>query len=90
MQNIELKATSIGQKSFGGKATVSQMPSGVYVLKSYQTEVARINPAGDFGRFWNGYSVTTMKHINAFINEYGNGQTLSKEEWEVLPVLPKP
>ena len=53
------------QKSFYGKALVID-EKGVKTLQSYQTKVCRIDEKGNFERLWNGYSVTTMKHIHAF------------------------
>lgn len=65
----ELKPTN-GRKSFYGKAEVIEKDNGDIELKSYQTIVARIRN-GKFERLWSGYSMTTMNHINAFIDAFG-------------------
>ena len=59
-----------GRKSFYGKAEVIEKENGDIELKSYQTIVARIRN-GKFERLWSGYSMTTMAHINSFINLFG-------------------
>ena len=59
-----------GRKSFYGKAQVI-LANGCAYLKSYDTIVAAIDSNGCFYRLWNGYSVTTMNHVNAFIALYG-------------------
>jgi hypothetical protein len=58
------------QKSFYGKAIVIKKDNGDIELKSYNTIVARIHN-GQFQRLWSGYSATTMKHINAFLDVFG-------------------
>ena len=50
------------------------------------TDVARIDAQGRFIRLWNGYSVTTMNHINSFRIMYGL-EPISKQEW--LMILPE-
>lgn len=69
MKNFELKPTN-GRKSFYGKAEVIQKENGDIELRSYNTIVARIRN-GEFQRLWNGYSQTTMNHVNAFIDAFG-------------------
>lgn len=59
-----------GRKSFYGKANVIEKDNGDIELRSYNTIVARIRN-GSFERLWNGYSATTMNHINSFIDTYG-------------------
>ena len=58
-----------GRKSFYGKAKAIEHDNGTVELKSYNTIVARIEE-GVFYRMWNGYSATTMRHINSFLSEY--------------------
>lgn len=58
------------RKSFYGKAVAIEKDNGDIELKSYDTIVARIRN-GVFERLWYGYSATTMRHINSFINTYG-------------------
>ena len=74
------------QKSFYGKAKITEYPDGTIVLTSYKTEVAYIDGEG-FHRTWGGYSVTTMNHINSFLDTFGitgGGKTW----WESLKVEP--
>lgn len=63
---------------FNGRAVIVPIDNG-YLLKSYETEVAAI-VNGEFYKLWAGYSVTTMKHINAFREWYGMHK-ISKREW---------
>lgn len=59
-----------GHKSFYGKAVIIDGGSGWRLLKSYDTIVCGIDGKGVFHRFWDGYSVTTMRHINSFCYMY--------------------
>ena len=58
-------------KSFYGKAKVIEKDNGEKVLQSYNTEVCKIGSNGEFVRLWDGYSVTTMRHVNSFISFFG-------------------
>ena len=58
-----------GRKSFYGKAHIVEKDDGVYLL-SYSTYVGRI-VGGVFQRLWDGYSATTMRHVNNFLEEFG-------------------
>lgn len=79
-----LNPNYIRQRSYYGKAKEIQYGDFKY-LKSYETVVCAIAPNGEFTRFWNGYSVTTMNHINEFRKKNGlNG--LSKKEWKEIEV----
>lgn len=69
MKMFELKPTN-RQKSFYGKAHVIERDNGDIELRSYETIVARIRN-GNFERLWSGYSMTTMNHINSFIDTFG-------------------
>lgn len=72
-------------KSFYGKAIVIENESGEKVLQSYETEVCKINNNGEFVRMWAGYSVTTMRHVNSFLQLFdidGGG----KAWWDAQPV----
>ena len=75
-------------KSFYGKAVVIET-NGYAMLKSYETIVAYIDKAGSFHRTWDGYSATTMRHINAFICTCHcnlERECTGKAWWERLPV----
>ena len=84
MKLFELKPIN-NRKSFYNKATVIEKDNGDIELRSYDTIVARIRN-GKFERLWNGYSQTTMHHINSFIDLYGifGG---GKAWWESLEVV---
>lgn len=56
-------------KKFYGKAKIIEF-NGVLYLKSYKTIVCAIS-GNDFIKFWDDYSATTQKHINAFRALYG-------------------
>ena len=80
MEIYELSATC--QKSFYGKAKVI-IDGGETCLQSYNTIVCKI-VNGEFLRLWNGYSVTTMKHVNDFRYTFGL-PALSAKDWRALP-----
>lgn len=84
MRTYELQPTN-NRKSFYGKATVIEHDSGDIELKSYNTIVARIHNGG-FERLWSGYSMTTMNHINSFIDTFGIPGG-GKAWWESLEVV---
>lgn len=67
-------------KDFGNRALI--IPNGnELILRSYYTDVCRYNLVTDtFTKTWNGFSVTTLKHINTFRSFLGMN-TLSKREW---------
>lgn len=68
------------QKSFYGKAVVIDSGNR-YLLKSYDTIVASIPKTNKYLiKHWDGYSVTTMKHINDFCRFYGV-PTVNKKTW---------
>ena len=69
---------------FNNRAIVIKVKGG-YVLKSYNTIVAYYLDSEDkMFRAWDGFSVTTLKHINIFRSWLGLG-TISKREWIELP-----
>lgn len=84
MKTYELKPNN-RQKSFYGKATVTEHDNGTIELKSYNTIVCRIQN-GIFQRLWGGYSATTMKHINAFVDYFGIAGG-GKAWWDGLGVV---
>ena len=84
MREYDLRPTH-SRKSFYGKAVVIEKDNGDIELRSYNTIVARIRN-GVFERLWSGYSATTMRHINSFIDTYGiNGG--GKAWWDSLEVV---
>ena len=70
-------------EGFNGRALVIPTNTG-HILKSYYTEVAEIRN-GEFIRLWDGFSVTTLKHINLFRSHFGFN-TIGKREWIEMPV----
>lgn len=79
----EYKLTATTQKSYYGKAVVIER-SGKTQLKSYSTIVCEVDPDGNFYKLWNGYSRTTMNHINDFRRLFSLAP-LYKKEWDKLP-----
>lgn len=77
----ELKPVYSSQKSYYRKAYTSRQGDTVK-LKSYDTVVCEVLD-GDFVRLWDGYSRTTMEHVNEFRQQLGLPK-LSKSEWEKL------
>ena len=78
-------SASVRQKSFYGKAKVMHdEETGIVQLKSYDTIVCMIDNFGKFHKLWNGYSATTMKHVQSFCDYYGieNG---GEKWWDSLP-----
>ena len=69
MNAYELKPND-NRKSFYGKALIIHR-NGEIILQSYNTEVCKIIPGGAFVRMWGGYSATTMRHVNAFLDCFG-------------------
>ena len=57
---------------------------GVKYLVSYETIVASVTD-NRLHRHWNGYSVTTMNHVNSFAKHF-NIEGASKHEWESMNV----
>ena len=84
MRKYELEARHSGQKSFYGKAKVTDYGNGFSVLTSYKTEVAAIRNGRPI-RLWDGYSATTMKHVNEFFLQNGINSH-GKREWDKMPV----
>ncbi len=72
---------------FGGRAIIKIDHDGSLILQSYYTDVCRYNPKTDiFEKTWNGFSVTTLKHINIF-RRFLALNKLSKREWIELEVV---
>lgn len=54
-------------------------------LCSYSTIVCSLLKNGEFVRKWDGYSATTMRHINYFRKRYCL-ETINKKEWMLMSV----
>lgn len=79
-----LETIGCSQKSFYGKAKMC-LHNDEMLLKSYDTIVCKLDAKGHFIRLWDGYSATTMKHINSFRVACFLPK-ISKKEWEKMEV----
>lgn len=70
------------RKSFYGKAHVIEA-DGQKILRSYETNVCRIDSDGSFHRLWSGYSATTMRHIDSF-RKLNGLPMIGKAGWDKL------
>lgn len=69
---------------FNNRATMKRR-NGVYTLTSYYTDVCEYNTETvEFFKLWDGFSTTTLKHVNIF-SKYLGIPELSKREWIELP-----
>lgn len=69
---------------FNNRATMKR-ENGVYTLTSYYTDVCEYNTeTGEFFKLWDGFSTTTLKHVNIF-RKYLGIPEISKREWIELP-----
>ena len=84
MKTFELSPIN-GRKSFYRKAIVRE-ENGETILRSYDTDVCKIDINGNFVRMWNGYSATTMNHVNSFLNYVGI-EGGGKKFWDDQPVI---
>lgn len=78
-----IKATDNGYalEGFGGRAIIKPDNNGNLILQSYYTDVCRYDVKADkFTKTWNGFSVTTLKHINIF-RQFLGLETISKRTW---------
>jgi len=76
-------AAGIVLKEFNNKATIKTTKTGL-ILQSYYTDVCEIKN-GDFIKLWDGFSVTTLNHINAFRKMAGL-KAISKYEWVMMDI----
>ena len=82
-RNINYYAKHDGHTKIGnGKASYYKGDYGI-TLRSYWTDVCRIN-RGRFYKMWEGYSATTLNHINEFLTIHGY-KGFSKREWIETP-----
>ena len=85
MREFDLPVINDRAKSFYNKAKVIECDNGDVELKSYSTIVCRIHK-GNFEKLWDGYSATTMRHINSFLDFYGIPGG-GKPWWDKLEVV---
>lgn len=65
--------------------TIVNLDNGSHILVSYSTNVAVVTAGGQFVKLWDGYSATTMRHINDFRALYGFDK-MNKAKWIGLPI----
>lgn len=83
VKRFKLEPIHDNHNSFYNKAVVYEYEDKIY-LNSYATTVACIDGNG-FHRMWDGYSATSMRHINEFSMQFGDGNT-GKAWWTSLEV----
>ena len=58
---------------------------GSVTLQSYWTDILKFNPTNKtFQKFWDGYSLTTSRHIHDFLSTFGC-RGYCKKDWLSLP-----
>ena len=85
MKIYELKPTD-NHKSFYGKAIIIEKDNGEKILQSYETKVCKITSEGEFVRMWSGYSATTMRHVNSFVQLFNIARG-GKAWWDAQPLV---
>ena len=83
MEKKLMPASFQSNKSFYGKAHVRE-ESGETILRSYNTDVCKIDSAGNFHKLWNGYSKTTLSHVVAFCDTFNVPCDGNKKWWTSL------
>lgn len=82
-KDIKEQKNAFALDGFGNRALIIPVEDG-YILQSYYTKVAVIRN-NEFYRLWDGFSVTTLKHINAF-RSFAGFKPISKREWIEMEV----
>lgn len=91
---VELYPRYDSRKSFYGKAhVIYDHNDDTITLRSYDTDVCRIvnkRSGFVFEKLWDGYSATTMRHVNEFIEQYTpysfSSKSGGKKWWDSLKV----
>jgi len=73
-----------GRKSFYGKAQVLEAEDGTKYLKSYETIMASVTPAGEVRRHCRDCSRTTNCHVKSFLETFSG---MSPADFRSLPVV---
>ena len=84
-KGIKAENNGYALDGFGGRALI--IPDGnKLILRSYYTDVCEFDLKTEkFTKTWNGFSVTTLKHVNIFRRFLALNE-LSKREWIELEV----
>ena len=82
MNKTQLKKTETGTAVYNN-AYYEETERG-YDLVSYTTYVAGI-VSGEFVRYWEEYSATTMRHVNSFLVHFKR-EKITKKQWEAMEV----
>lgn len=87
-REIKADRNAFALEGFNGRALILPGDAGnALVLRSYYTDVCSYNPkTGEFFKLWEGYSNTTLKHINIF-RSFLKLPQLSKREWIELEAI---
>lgn len=81
MKKYELTCKFDSRKSFGGKAQIKE-ENGEKTLLSYGVEILKVK-GNQITPLWEGYSLTTQRHINEFmLQEFG--KVCNKKSWEQI------
>lgn len=79
MKRYELTPVD-GRKSFYGKTYVIE-DEGKSTLYSYNTPIVSIN-GNTIKPLWEGWSMTTSRHVDAFFSSLGLDRKIGKKTWE--------
>lgn len=86
VNKIEIRPSD-GRKSFGHKAFMVQHDE-YWAVISYGREVALVRKTEEgmveLIRIWMGYTITSMRHINAAMSMLGASQKITKRQWESI------
>lgn len=83
-----LPVTDTHNKPAPGYKAIYQKQGNVITLYSYYTAVLSYNTKTKvLRRLWYGYSPTTLKHINLFLQNMNICSGFSKKQWEALKRL---
>ena len=73
--------SAVWTDGYSKRAARIDTKGGRKYIRSYNTLVGFVDRTGKLHRYWNGYSATTLKHINLVYPEGVN-----KAEWNALKV----
>ena len=78
-RDIKGRKKDVILEGFNRRASIRVNEDGTAILTSYYTDVAAIKN-GIFFKLWDGFSATTLKHVNLFREYYGM-DALNKRGW---------